>query len=100
MPWQHPLFTEMELSEFSLRLLLLFFPGVVCAYVVDALTIHRRRSEFEFLLNSLVLGIASYLVYRMAMFSWTRLSGHARDQGQGGSGQNPSGVPAKTKEQS
>jgi hypothetical protein len=65
----------MQLSEFGLRLLLLFFPGVVCAYVVDALTIHRRRSEFEFVLNSLMLGIASYLVCWLALDAWHRLDG-------------------------
>jgi hypothetical protein len=44
-------------------LLLLFFPGVICAYIVDTLTIHRPRTQFQFLLNSLVLGLASYFLY-------------------------------------
>jgi hypothetical protein len=57
----------METSEFTLRLLLLFFPGVVCAYLIDTLTIHRSRSQFEFILNSLVLGIASYFLYWAAV---------------------------------
>jgi hypothetical protein len=54
-------------SEFTLRLLLLFFPGVICAYIVDSLTIHRPKSQFEFVLDSLVYGLASYLVYWAAL---------------------------------
>ena len=28
----------MEFTEFALRLLLLFFPGIICFYIVEALT--------------------------------------------------------------
>jgi len=53
----------MEISEFTLRLPLLFFPGIVCAYLVDALTIHRPRQPVFFLLQSFVLGLGSYFAY-------------------------------------
>lgn len=32
----------MELSAFTLRIVLLFFPGVLCALLVDALIAHRE----------------------------------------------------------
>jgi hypothetical protein len=50
-----------ELSSITLRVLLLFFPGVVCALVVDALTVHRERTPVQFLTNAFALGIGSYL---------------------------------------
>lgn len=53
----------MELSEFTFRLLLLFFPGILCAYLIDHLTIHRPREPFFFLLQSFVCGIFSYSIF-------------------------------------
>lgn len=52
----------MELSALTLRVLLLFFPGVLCAMLVDALTVHRERTPTQFLTNAFVLGFASYLL--------------------------------------
>jgi len=60
-------------SEFTVRLLLLFFPGVICAYIVDSLTIHRPKSQFEFVLDSFVYGLASYLVYWAALWGASHL---------------------------
>ena len=53
----------MEASDLVVRLLLLFFPGLICSYIVDTFTVHRERTQFQFLLNSLVLGLASYFLY-------------------------------------
>ena len=54
---------EMELSEFVLRALLLFLPGIICAFVVDALTVHRDRKPFDLILLSFVFGMAAYFEY-------------------------------------
>ncbi len=51
------------ISDFSLRLFLLFFPGLICTYVVDALTIHRPRQPLFFLLQAFVSGLSAYLIY-------------------------------------
>ena len=51
----------MELSTLTIRVLLLFFPGVICALLVDALTVHRERTAAQFLTHSFVLGLGSYL---------------------------------------
>jgi hypothetical protein len=50
-----------ELSSLTLRVLLLFFPGVLCALLVDALTVHRERTPAQFLTNAFALGMGSYL---------------------------------------
>jgi hypothetical protein len=62
----------MQASELAVRLLLLFFPGVICAYIVDALTIHRPRTQFYFFLDSLVLGFACYFLYwaMLRLLAW------------------------------
>ncbi|HEU4557333.1 MAG TPA: DUF6338 family protein [Longimicrobium sp.] len=41
--------------------MLLFFPGVLCALLVDALTVHRERTPAQFLTNAFALGMGSYL---------------------------------------
>lgn len=63
----------MEISEFAFKLLILFFPGIVCALIVDQLTIHRPTEVTFFLLRSFVLGIGCYFLY------WVLLHGlHSR----------------------
>lgn len=51
----------MELSSLTIRVLLLFFPGLLCAMIVDALTVHRERPPLQFVTHAFSLGIASYL---------------------------------------
>jgi putative flippase GtrA len=50
----------MGVTEFGLRLVLLFLPGIICASLVDALTTHPPRTQFRFTLRALTLGVASY----------------------------------------
>lgn len=52
----------MELSALTLRVLLLFFPGVLCAMIVESLTPHRERNVPTFLTESFVFGIGTYLL--------------------------------------
>ena len=59
----------MQLTEFAFKLLLLFFPGIICAYIVDQLTVHRPRKLTWFLLQSFSFGAASYFLY------WAGLKG-------------------------
>ena len=53
----------MDFSEFTIRLLLLFFPGIICAFLVDSFTVHRPREQFVFFLQSFALGISSYCLF-------------------------------------
>ncbi|HKP75456.1 MAG TPA: DUF6338 family protein [Longimicrobiaceae bacterium] len=69
----------MELSSVTLRVLLLFFPGVLCALVLDTLTVHRERTPVQFLTHAFALGMSSYLsLYGLrdaaaALAEWLRL---------------------------
>ncbi|HEX6751641.1 MAG TPA: DUF6338 family protein [Longimicrobium sp.] len=56
----------MEISSVTLRVLLLFFPGVLCAMLVDALTAHRERTPVQFLTHAFALGMGSYLSLALA----------------------------------
>jgi hypothetical protein len=53
----------MEITEFAFKLLILFFPGIICAYLIDQLTIHRPREAFFFLLQAFTLGLICYFSY-------------------------------------
>ena len=55
----------MELSALTLRVVLLFFPGVVCALIVRALTNRRERATPEFLIDAFVFGVSTYLLLVM-----------------------------------
>lgn len=61
----------MNISEFAFNLLLIFFPGIICAYMVDMFTIHKERSQFQFVMHAFLLGFASYLIYGLALYSWS-----------------------------
>lgn len=54
------------ISEFALRLLFLFYPGIICHLVMDGLTVHRERKPHQVFLYSFVLGVLSYLLYVIA----------------------------------
>jgi hypothetical protein len=53
----------MEITEFAFKLLILFFPGLICAYLIDQLTIHKPREAFFFLLQAFTLGLICYFSY-------------------------------------
>lgn len=57
----------MSLDVLTIKLLFLFFPGIICAYIVDKLTVHEPRNEFHFMLRSFVFGLSSYFLYWIAI---------------------------------
>jgi hypothetical protein len=52
----------MELSALTLRVVLLFFPGVVCALMVKALMNRGERGVLDFWVDSFVFGVGTYLL--------------------------------------
>ncbi|TYS51151.1 DUF6338 family protein [Bacillus infantis] len=52
----------MQFSELTVRLLLIFFPGIISSLIIDNLTIHRGREFKVFLLHSFMLGLSSYFM--------------------------------------
>lgn len=58
----------MNFSELTIRLVLLFFPGIICHLLVDLYTPHRERRTLDVLLHSFVYGISAYLIYSLVLF--------------------------------
>ena len=53
----------MQLSEFTLRIILLFIPGITCLTIIDKLTDHKELKLHQLLINSFVLGFLCYASY-------------------------------------
>jgi hypothetical protein len=68
----------LELTQFTIRILLLFLPGVICSFVVDGLTVHKPREVVFFIFRSFVFGFASYVLYwvllHLGHFVWRNLA--------------------------
>ena len=64
----------MEVSDLTIRLIILIIPGIVATLIVDTLTIHREWSPFRFSIYSVVLGVASYLFYQSFLYLWELLT--------------------------
>jgi hypothetical protein len=55
----------MEISELTFKLIMLFIPGAICSIIISELTIHKPWSSFRFVVNSIVLGLLSYLIVQL-----------------------------------
>lgn len=53
----------MTLTDLTIKLLLLFLPGIICYLTVDVLIVHRARKLHEIFLFTFVYGLISYLIY-------------------------------------
>jgi hypothetical protein len=58
----------MDISELTIRLIILLLPGILAALIVDKLTIQHKWSYFRFTVYSILLGAASYLAYQMSLY--------------------------------
>ena len=59
----------MELTDLTVRLLLIFLPGIICYLVVDSLTVHRVRQTHEILIFSYIYGFLSYFSYGLLLLA-------------------------------
>src|ERR1051325_6315457 len=50
----------MDLREFTFRLVILFFPGLLAFMIFERLTVHKKTEPFFFVINSFVFGIVAY----------------------------------------
>jgi hypothetical protein len=50
----------MQLSDLTIRIIVLFFPGIICSALVDQLTVHRDRSTSLIVVHSLLMGMTCY----------------------------------------
>ncbi len=53
----------MEFSEFTLRIILLFVPGVIALKIISKLTYYKENNIFTFIVDSMLLGFCCYFTY-------------------------------------
>ena len=60
----------MNISDLTLRLILLLTPGAIAALIVEKLTFHRNWSIFSFVLHSFLLGFGAYFFHQLLIYLW------------------------------
>ncbi len=53
----------MEITEFTLKLLFLFLPGIVAFIIAEQLTTHEEIKLYNKILYSFILGVVCYFLY-------------------------------------
>ncbi|HTJ53289.1 MAG TPA: hypothetical protein VL443_27730 [Cyclobacteriaceae bacterium] len=56
---------KMEISELTLKLILLLIPGAISSMMFEKLTVHKKWTPFQFVTNSILLGGLSYLLAQL-----------------------------------
>ena len=55
----------MQISELTLKLIILLIPGVIGTLIMNRLTIRRELSPYHFIINSILIGVFSYLLLQL-----------------------------------
>jgi len=55
----------MEISEFSLKVILLLVPGATATIIFEKLTTHKKWNSFQFVAHSILFGALSYLLIQL-----------------------------------
>ncbi len=58
----------MTVSDFSIRIILLFLPGVITFLIVDNLTDHKQTRNVHWLIYSMLFGFVDYAVFTLLMW--------------------------------
>lgn len=56
----------MEISELTLKLILILIPGSIASIIYERLTIHKRWNSFKFVTNAILFGALSYILSQVA----------------------------------
>ncbi len=55
----------MEISQLTIKLIILLIPGGIGAIILERLTVHKPWTSFRFILNAIIIGIFSYLILQI-----------------------------------
>jgi len=58
----------MELSQLTIRIVILLLPGAIATLLVDKISTHSKWNDFQFVLFSILLGATSYLFLQIIVF--------------------------------
>lgn len=59
----------MEISELTLKLIIILIPGAIASRIYQKITIHEKWSSFKFITNSILFGGISYLITELLLVS-------------------------------
>jgi len=57
----------MQISELTLKLIILLTPGAIACIIFEKLTIHKKWAPFNFIANSILFGGLSYIVAQLLL---------------------------------
>ncbi len=63
----------MDISDLTLKLIIILLPGALSAKIIQKITVHKPWSDFQFTVNSILLGVASYLLLQVLYILITSL---------------------------
>jgi len=55
----------MEISELTLKLIILLIPGAIACVIYEKITIHKKWNAFPFVANSILFGASSYIIAQL-----------------------------------
>lgn len=60
----------MEISQLTIKLIILLIPGGIGAIILERLTVHKPWSSFRFILNTIIIGFCSYAFLQFIISTW------------------------------
>ena len=57
----------MDFSELTIKLIMLLIPGAICTIIIEKLTVHKPWSPFKFVVNVILTGCLTYLIYQLGI---------------------------------
>jgi len=55
----------MEISELTLKLIILLIPGGIGSIILERLTVHKPWTSFRFILNAIIIGVFAYVTLQL-----------------------------------
>lgn len=62
MKYNYSINNQMEISELTLKLIIILIPGAIATRIYQKVTIHDKWTSFQFIANSILFGSFSYLI--------------------------------------
>jgi len=59
---------KMDISELTIRLIVLLLPGMIASLIIEKLTVHSKWEPFKFVIYSVILGMLSYSLYQCSLY--------------------------------
>lgn len=70
----------MELSGLAIKLIMILIPGAICSLIIERLTIHKNWIPFKFIVNVILFGSLTYLIYQLFITIPFWITGDPNDQ--------------------